>query len=42
EQGHALSVLASQCGFSSQSHMNRLFKKWKGVTPGQYQRLVNS
>lgn len=31
---------ASACGFSNQSHMNRVFKKWKGITPGQYRAMI--
>lgn len=36
--GKALSELAQECGFSNQSHMNRTFKKWVGMTPGQYRK----
>ena len=28
--------VAAQCGFSDQSHMNRVFAKHLGITPGQY------
>jgi len=32
----SLADIASQAGFSNQSHMGRVFKKQLGVTPGQY------
>jgi len=38
--GEPLSIVASRCGFSDQSHLTRLFKARLGVTPGQY-RAVN-
>ena len=28
--------VAAQCGFSDQSHMNRVFAKRLGITPGQF------
>ena len=32
-------AMAAHCsGFSDQSHLNRQFKKWVGVTPGHYSR----
>lgn len=34
--GLPLSEVAAEVGFSSQSHMTRLFKRIIGVTPGQY------
>jgi AraC-like DNA-binding protein len=34
--GMSLAEVAAAVGFSSQSHMSRLFKKIIGVTPGQY------
>lgn len=33
-----LVVVAAECGFASQSHMNMAFKKLAGVTPGEYRR----
>jgi AraC-like DNA-binding protein len=30
--------IALTCGFSDQSHFNRVFKKHTGVPPGQYRR----
>lgn len=38
----ALSQIAQECGFSNQSHMHRTFKKWAGVTPGQYRAIQKS
>ncbi len=35
-KGNNLVNVANDCGFSNQSHLNRVFKKWMGVTPGQY------
>lgn len=34
--------VALNCGFSNQSHMNRTFKKWVGVTPGMFRKLTKS
>ena len=39
-QGKALIDIAHECGFSNQSHLNRVFKKWKGVTPGYYRNEI--
>ncbi len=36
----ALSQVAQECGFSNQSHLNRTFKKWVGLTPGQYRTAI--
>ncbi len=33
---HPLAEVALDCGFSSQSHMGRVFKKFTGMTPRQY------
>lgn len=38
--GKPLAEVAAAAGFSSQSHMTRLFKKIIGVTPGQYAQHV--
>lgn len=35
----SLAMLASQTGFSDQSHLTRVFKRATGFTPGQYRRL---
>jgi len=34
----ALKEIALDCGFSDQSHLNRVFRKWFGCTPGQYRQ----
>lgn len=40
EQGNdAIADIAYQCGFKSQSHLNRHFKQQTGITPRQYQKL---
>lgn len=36
EQGQALAQVATEVGFSSQSHFTNRFKQFIGVTPGQY------
>jgi AraC family transcriptional regulator len=33
-------MIAIQCGFSDQSHLNRSFLRQMGVTPGAYRRLL--
>lgn len=35
-----LSEVARACGFSDQTHMNRIFRQQLGVTPGQYRRDI--
>ncbi len=32
----SLLEIAVRCGFADQSHMNRVFKKRVGTTPGSY------
>lgn len=34
--GIPISQVACDTGFSDQSHLNRHFKRWMGITPGQY------
>lgn len=38
----SLPDLAYQLGFSSQSHMCNVFKKYMGISPTQYQRAIQS
>ncbi len=35
---HSISQVATQCGFASVSHFNRVFLKYVGTTPGQCRR----
>lgn len=35
---HCLAQVADMCGFSSDSHFNRVFVKYVGITPGQCRR----
>lgn len=34
--GHSFAQTAVNCGFTDQSHMTRQFKRWLGITPGEY------
>jgi AraC family transcriptional regulator len=34
--------VAVECGFSSQSHMSKVFRRMLGLTPGEYRRHVGS
>jgi len=36
DKGLDLAGIALETGFFDQSHMNRIFKKIYGITPGQY------
>jgi len=36
--GMALKEIALECGFADQSHLNRVFRKWSGCSPGQYRQ----
>ena len=40
--GKTLLAVASEAGYSDQSHMNREFKAHWGTTPGKYQQLIES
>jgi AraC-like DNA-binding protein len=38
--GEPLSEIALAAGFSDQSHLTNVFKRWIGITPGQYARSI--
>ena len=38
DRGLPIAVIAIACGFSSQSHLNAVFKRQTGVTPGRYRK----
>jgi AraC family transcriptional regulator len=38
DRGVPIAAIAVACGFSSQSHLNAVFKRQTGVTPGQYRK----
>ena len=37
-----LAALAAEAGFADQSHFTRAFKRYSGLTPGRYRRVVRS
>lgn len=39
-ENQSMAELALDYGFSSQSHMGRVFKQYTGITPGQFARLT--
>ncbi len=39
ETNFSLSLIAQSCGFASQSHITRVMKQWRGITPGQIRKL---
>lgn len=41
EQKHTIDFLATESGFNSMTHFNRLFKRIKGVTPRDYRQQLN-
>lgn len=38
--GGELSAVALKCGFTDQSHFTNTFRKWSGMTPGQYRAIA--
>jgi AraC-like DNA-binding protein len=40
KSGNAFADIAASCGFADQSHMIKQFKKWIGVTPGEYRLSI--
>ena len=41
-RGEAVTQVAMRLGLSSSQHLATVFKKWVGVTPREYRRLVSS
>lgn len=40
KSGASLADTAARCGFTDQSHMTLQFKRWMGVTPGEYYKAI--
>ena len=40
DDGLALSDVATECGFSDQSHLTRVFRQKFGITPGAWRRAL--
>lgn len=38
--GNELATVALQCGFTDQSHFTNTFRRWTGMTPGQYRAFA--
>ena len=38
----AIADIAQLCGFSDSSHFGRVFRRWKGVSPGEFRKHVRS
>jgi len=38
QSGLAMAEIATRCGFSSQSHLNAVFKRHAGLSPGRWRR----
>lgn len=38
--GAAIASVAAECGFADQAHLTRAFKRFRGVTPGQFRRSL--
>ena len=39
-EGKAIAEIALECGFSSQSHLNKVFRKYVGTTPKKYREQL--
>lgn len=42
KKNNSLSDISFECGFSDQSHFTRSFKKYNGLTPQEYRKLIFS
>jgi len=40
--GGELAAVAIECGFTDQSHFTNTFRRWSGMTPGQYRAIARS
>jgi AraC-like DNA-binding protein len=40
DPGRSLAQVAAATGFADQSHFNRTFKRFTGMTPGHYRTLL--
>jgi AraC-like DNA-binding protein len=40
KQGSDIADVAAACGFADQAHLTRSFKRYRGVTPGQFRRAA--
>lgn len=41
-RGEPIAAVAVDCGFADQAHLTRAFKRFRGITPGQFRALKNS
>jgi AraC-like DNA-binding protein len=35
-----INEIVYELGFSDSSHLNRLFKKYKGISPSEYKKMI--
>lgn len=40
--GASFAESAAECGFTDQSHMTRQFRRWIGITPGDYVKSLSA
>ncbi len=41
-RGEPIATVAADCGFADQAHLTRAFKRFRGITPGQFRAIKNS